>query len=328
MRKISIICIITTLLLFSTLHSVNSEDLNPPAPGLPHGFWGSVTNQKGVSIQDGTIIEAVVDNESYYTTVMNGLYGWNETYQDSNPPFFIEDVNFDNAGETIKFYVGGIDTTQTEIYVNGAETNLDLTIDDRSGSGSNGVGNGGTYPPEQEPPIAEADGPYFGGVNRSVFFDGSNSLDDGSIELYEWDFGDGEYGTGAEVQHAYNSSGNYTVILTVTDNDGLSANDTTMAYIYNDSDGDGWTDEEELRYSKDPDDANSYPEDYDNDYIPNVIDPDDDNDGLSDSDENSLGSDPLDENDVLIVIYENKTFYLVDNNSDGILDLYLSLIHI
>ncbi|NKZ08816.1 PKD domain-containing protein [Actinomadura latina] len=52
-------------------------------------------------------------------------------------------------------------------------------------------------------------------------FDASGSADpDGSIASYAWDFGNGQNGTGATPQHAYDAAGTYTVKLTVTDDKG------------------------------------------------------------------------------------------------------------
>jgi PKD repeat protein len=54
-------------------------------------------------------------------------------------------------------------------------------------------------------------------------FDGLGSHDpDGSITSYAWDFGDGNTATGAGVGHTYAVEGIYTVLLTVTDNDGAT----------------------------------------------------------------------------------------------------------
>jgi PKD repeat protein len=52
-------------------------------------------------------------------------------------------------------------------------------------------------------------------------FDGSGSADaDGSIVSYEWQFGDGETGTGASPSHTYAAAGSYDVVLSVTDDEG------------------------------------------------------------------------------------------------------------
>ena len=82
------------------------------------------------------------------------------------------------------------------------------------------------------PPVALAGGPYSGNVNVSISFDGSNSYDpdDDSITYY-WDFGDGTDGTNETIEHIYNSTGNYTVKLTVTDSHGSTHMDSTYANI-------------------------------------------------------------------------------------------------
>jgi len=54
-----------------------------------------------------------------------------------------------------------------------------------------------------------------------VNLDGSGSIDiDGSVVLWEWDFGDGSSAFGATPQHTYVSGGTYTITLVVTDNEG------------------------------------------------------------------------------------------------------------
>jgi len=89
---------------------------------------------------------------------------------------------------------------------------------------------------QNSPPVADADGPYeamMGKGQAIVNFDGSGSSDsDGAIESYEWDFGDGSVaGSGETVTHGYTSTGSYEARLTVTDNCGATAVDTTAVTI-------------------------------------------------------------------------------------------------
>jgi LysM repeat protein len=66
-----------------------------------------------------------------------------------------------------------------------------------------------------------------------VNFDGSGSTDsDGTIESYEWDFGDNsEPGLGQTVIHGYTSTGSFEAKLTVTDNCGATGEDTAEVTI-------------------------------------------------------------------------------------------------
>jgi len=82
-------------------------------------------------------------------------------------------------------------------------------------------------------PVADPNGPYTGVVDVAVMFDGTGSNDpDGTIQSYDWDFGDGTAGTGPQPQHAYAAPGVYDVSLTVTDDAGdTSAPATTTATI-------------------------------------------------------------------------------------------------
>jgi len=57
-----------------------------------------------------------------------------------------------------------------------------------------------------------------------IHFDSSESYDlDGDIVSYFWDFGDETNSTDEKVDHSYAEDGNYTVTLTVTDDDGASS---------------------------------------------------------------------------------------------------------
>jgi PKD repeat protein len=60
-------------------------------------------------------------------------------------------------------------------------------------------------------------------VGHAVAFNGSSSSPSaGAITSYRWEFGDGQTATGAEVTHTYESTGQFTVSLTVTNDSGAS----------------------------------------------------------------------------------------------------------
>lgn len=58
---------------------------------------------------------------------------------------------------------------------------------------------------------------------ETILFDASPSTDDGQIVSYLWNFGDGATSTGIRPTHAYQVAGSYNVVLTVTDDRGLTA---------------------------------------------------------------------------------------------------------
>ena len=77
-------------------------------------------------------------------------------------------------------------------------------------------------PPSNVPPVARFTASCGG---QLCSFDGSASSDsDGTVVGYAWDFGDGTTGSGATLNHTYTAGGTYTVVLTVTDNDGATGN--------------------------------------------------------------------------------------------------------
>ncbi|MCL1079584.1 ExeM/NucH family extracellular endonuclease [Parashewanella spongiae] len=68
-------------------------------------------------------------------------------------------------------------------------------------------------------------------VQQNVAFEAQAADEDGEIVSYSWDFGDGTQGAGETVQHAYQQAGEYNVVLTVTDNDGLTAQTSQVVTI-------------------------------------------------------------------------------------------------
>ncbi len=81
-------------------------------------------------------------------------------------------------------------------------------------------------------PVADAGENIYGDIGEELIFDGTGSFDhEGEIISYEWDFGDGNNGSGETTTHTYNSQGIYPVKLTVNDNEGNIMSDTIWAFI-------------------------------------------------------------------------------------------------
>lgn len=88
-------------------------------------------------------------------------------------------------------------------------------------------------PTANQQPVAQFTGsPLNGEPPLQVHLDGSGSYDpDGEISGYQWDFGDGTSANGATVQHTYAAAGQYTVRLTVVDNDDELDTHTEVDFI-------------------------------------------------------------------------------------------------
>ncbi len=77
---------------------------------------------------------------------------------------------------------------------------------------------------------------------RTLAFDSSTSSDpDGTIEQWDWDFGDGLQGSGPTPLHTYALAGKYTATLTVTDDAGLQDTVSKPVVVEAPSDSGGGT---------------------------------------------------------------------------------------
>jgi len=94
-----------------------------------------------------------------------------------------------------------------------------------------------TDTPANNPPVADANGPYTGMVGQSITFDGSGSSDPDPGDMivsYEWDLdNDGQYddATGVSVQHTWYSVYNGNIGLRVTDSNGGIDSDQSSVII-------------------------------------------------------------------------------------------------
>jgi PKD repeat protein len=89
------------------------------------------------------------------------------------------------------------------------------------------VPSGVILPPNSKPSADFSVSPSAPTVGTWVHFDGSLSRDDGVIVDYAWTFGDGGGANGRNVAHLYQSTGEYSVTLVVTDDRGLKSDPTT-----------------------------------------------------------------------------------------------------
>ena len=166
---------------------------------------GTIPIQGTASDSDGTVtgVEVRIDSGSWWTA--SGTTSWSTTWDtttvsDGSHTIYARSKDNDDAY-----------STEDSVTVN--------------------VNNEG----ENQPPIADAGGPYSGNVGQSITFDGSGSYDpDGSITGYRWDWtNDGTWDTGwsgsPTATHSYGST--YTVKLQVEDNDGATDTDTATVTI-------------------------------------------------------------------------------------------------
>ena len=196
--------------------------LNSPADGSTIGSETSATLKVDVTDPDGDTMDVkfynangdvYIGEDSGVTDGGTASFTWSGRTQDTTYQWYTvaDDGEYTNQSDTWSF------TTKA----------------DTGGNGGNG-GNGGytPTPTKNQNPVADANGPYSGFIDEEITFDGSNSSDsDGTITNYTWDFGDNTTGYGVNPTHTYDTSGEYTTVLTVTDNDGATDTDETTVNI-------------------------------------------------------------------------------------------------
>jgi PKD repeat protein len=217
-----------------------------PTPDNTYGAGGlyrvilQVTDDDLLSASDN--VTALIGDRSLPPTAdANGPYGGRRgaavTFDGSasdDPDGDIVRYDWDFGDSTIANDAG---PTPRHTYTTNSKYLVTLTVTDNSGETDTdvtiinvGVGN--------LPPQADAGDSVSGKVRRDITFDGTGSSDpDGNIVSYAWEFGDGNTGTGPNPTHSYADAGKYFVTLTVTDSDGATNSDATLADVERVSDG-------------------------------------------------------------------------------------------
>lgn len=110
-----------------------------------------------------------------------------------------------------------------------------ITVTDNAGQTTSGTllvvatNGGGNQPPQ----VSITASPISGAAPVTINFTSNASDPDGVIVSYSWTFGDGQSSSQINPSHTYQSPGNYTTTLVVTDNAGATGSATTTINVSN-----------------------------------------------------------------------------------------------
>lgn len=217
--------------------------------GDGHTAYGETVTHTYSSPGDYTVTLTVLSNayetDCDATTVHVTEYNWPPVADAGGPydgtagePVEMYGCNsYDSDGSIVSYHWNfgdghtGSGYNPSHTYASGGTYCVRLTVIDNDGASDTDT----TYAyidEENQDPIADAGGPYQADVGEAITFDGTDSSDpDGTITSYEWSFGDGESGSGATSTHTYTAAGTYEVTLIVTDDDGATDTNVTVANI-------------------------------------------------------------------------------------------------
>jgi hypothetical protein len=100
-------------------------------PPMPSGFYGNVTIS-GANVPIGTVVTAIINGVSYatFSVVLDTDSGYTvyALQVPGDQPETIGVIEGGVAGDTVKFYVGGLLADQTRPWVSGTNIPLNLTV--------------------------------------------------------------------------------------------------------------------------------------------------------------------------------------------------------
>lgn len=166
--------------------------------GVTHGTVDQIGATVGVAGTDGNV---VMQDQAMTAEAMSNS-------GDSGSP-----VVEQNTTTAVGVLWGGGNDTTVFSPISNVENNCPLQVATHDVDG-----DGGSNPEPNEPPNAS-----FQNVNKQPLWaklESTSSDPDGHIVSHEWDWEDGHTSTGEIVEHTYDSPGQYSVQLTVTDDRG------------------------------------------------------------------------------------------------------------
>lgn len=192
----------------------------------------------------------LLDNVSAFTINWslenNGVYQFSMNTNNGQPNWYVDLMsgltqNFNSANPMATISGSGISGLDGSYYV--TIDNGNFVMVSTTGfytiyfSSTSQIPNCGDAQPANENPIASFTASQTTGVAPlEVMFDASNSSDpEGESLTYAWDFGDGTTAAGITTNKIFEVVGTYSVVLTVTDPEGLTDVDTITISVNDDS---------------------------------------------------------------------------------------------
>ena len=201
------------------------------SPNHTYGATGDYTvtltvtdNQGATNVASRSIHVTNSAPTAAFTTSTNGVTVSVNAAGSSDPDGTIASYDW-NWGDGSAHSTGA---APSHVYATGTYT-ITLTVTDNAG-GTGTVTHQVTPAANQAPHAVYTD--TEAGLKAS--FDATGSSDpDGTIASYAWDFGDGGTSTAVKPNHTYNAAGDYTVALTVTDNQGSTDVSSRSIHVTN-----------------------------------------------------------------------------------------------
>jgi PKD repeat protein len=207
-------------------------------------FPGVIANPGHVYTTAGTksVMLTVTDNDGNIAKDVTSVYVLTPPHAEANGPYHAnpgESITFSSTGSSFPASCTwdwgdgshpGAGNSPVHTYGSPGKQVVTLTVTDIIGGTATDTADVFV----NAPPLALANGPYAGKVNELISFTSAGSADpDGTIDMYVWDWGDSSRFPGVipNPGHRYVNPGTYTVSLTITDNDGLTATDTATVVV-------------------------------------------------------------------------------------------------